>query len=195
MIDYDRFIKELGPCYQLHIEAHGGTPERLHRLYINDFFKAMRLRSIRRVRPTYLRLVNIQDHTKSIHSGGYRYISDIISPSLALLAEMCPPRSIDVDARKLSVYQIMKCFEWPIKVETVDHFTQRIITRMHPLVAMTKLLTAYPKQIQSFRFGLSHTVYMTPSIDEDDYFESDPMPFRYKRITRFQPISFHHNNM
>ena len=127
MIDYDRFIKELGPCYQLHIEAHGGTPERLHRLYINDFFKAMRLR--------------------------------------------------------------------PIKVETVDHFTQRIITRMHPLVAMTKLLTAYPKQIQSFRFGLSHTVYMTPSIDEDDYFESDPMPFRYKRITRFQPISFHHNNM
>ena len=176
MVDYNRFIRELGPCYQLHIEALGMSPEHLHRRYLDDFYKAMRLRCIRRVRPTYLRLVNIHDHSHNLDRAGYRYISDIITPSLALLAEMCPIRSID-------------------KVDSVDHTTQRIITKIHPLVAMSKLLAAYPKQITAFRFGLSHTVYLSPSIDDDDYFESDPMPFRYKRMTRYQPISFTHNNL
>ena len=108
---------------------------------------------------------------------------------------MCPIRSIDIDAPKLDTYKVMRCFEWPVKVDSVDHTTQRIITKIHPLVAMSKLLAAYPKQITAFRFGLSHTVYMSPSIDDDDYFESDPMPFRYKRMTRYQPISFTHNNL
>lgn len=195
MVDYNRFIRELGPCYQLHIEALGVSPEHLHRRYLDDFYKAMRLRCIRRVRPTYLRLVNIHDHSHNLDRAGYRYVSDIITPSLALLAEMCPIRSIDIDAPKLDTYKVMRCFEWPVKVDSVDHTTRRIITKIHPLVAMSQLLAAYPKQITAFRFGLSHTVYMSPSIDDDDYFESDPMPFRYKRMTRYQPISFTHNNL
>lgn len=195
MIEYSRFIKELGKSYQLHIEALGMSPEHLHRRYLDDFYKAMRLRYIRRVRPTYLRLVNIEDHSQNLDRDGYRYVSDVVTPSLSLLAEMCPIGSVDIDAPKLNAYQVMRCFEWPIKVDSVDHVTQRIITRMHPLVAMTKLLAAHPKQIISFRFGLRHTIYLNPSIDEDNYFESDPMPFRYKRCTRFQPITFHPNNL
>lgn len=63
MVDYTRFIQQLGKSYQLHIESIGPSPEHLHRRYIEDFYKAMRLRCIRRVRPTYLRLVNIEDHS------------------------------------------------------------------------------------------------------------------------------------
>lgn len=111
------------------------------------------------------------------------------------LAEMCPVGSGDVDAPRLNAYQVMRCFDWPIKVDSVDHVTQRIITRMHPLVVITKLLAAHPKQIISFRFGLSHTLYLTPSIDEDDYFTNDPMPFRYKRMTRYLPITFNHKDL
>lgn len=195
MIDHNRFIKDLGRSYQLHIEAAGISPEFLHRRYLDDFYKAMRLRYIRRVRPTYLRLVNIEDHSQNPECAGYRYISDVITPSLALLAEMCPIGSIDIDAPKLNAYQVMRCFDWPIKVDSIDHITQRIVTRIHPLVAMSKLLAAHPKQITSFRFGLSHTVYLNPSIDEDQYFTSDPMPFRYKRMTRYQAITFNHNNL
>lgn len=33
MIDYDRFIKSLGKCYQLHIQAVGISPENLHHPY------------------------------------------------------------------------------------------------------------------------------------------------------------------
>lgn len=195
MIDHMRFIRELGKCYQLHIEALGMSPEHLHRRYLDDFYKAMRLRYIRRVRPTYLRLVNIEDHSHNLDRAGYRYVSDIVSPSLALLAEMCPVGPVDIDAPKLNTYQVMRCFDWPVKVDSIDHVTQRIITKMHPLMAMTKLLTAHPKQITAFRFGLSHTVYLNPSIDEEAYFTSDPMPFRYKRMTRYQPITFTHNNL
>lgn len=195
MIDHDRFIKSLGKCYQLHIEALGMSPEGLHRRYLDTFYKAMRLRSIRRVRPTYLRLVNIEDHTHLLDRAGYRYVSDVVSPSLNLLAEMCPIGSVDVDAPRLNAYQVMRCFDWPIRVDSVDHVTQRIVTRMHPLVVVTKLLAAHPKQIISFRFGLSHTLYLTPSIDEDDYFSNDPMPFRYKRMTRYQPITFNHKDL
>lgn len=195
MIDHMRFIRELGKCYQLHIEALGMSPEHLHRRYLDDFYKAMRLRYIRRVRPTYLRLVNIEDHSHNLDRAGYRYVSDIVSPSLALLAEMCPVGPVDIDAPKLNTYQVMRCFDWPVKVDSIDHVTQRIITKMHPLMAMTKLLTAHPKQITAFRFGLSHTVYLNPSVDEEEYFTSDPMPFRYKRITRYQPITFTHNNL
>ena len=106
----------------------------------------------------------IHDHSHNLDRAGYRYVSDIITPSLALLAEMCPIRSIDIDAPKLDTYKVMRCFEWPVKVDSVDHTTQRIITKIHPLVAMSKLLAAYPKQITAFRFGLSHTVYLSPSI-------------------------------
>lgn len=195
MIDHQRFIQSLGKCYQLHIEAFGASPQHLHQRFLENFYKAMRLRSIRRVRPTYLRLVNIEDHNHIIDRAGYRYISDVVSPSLQLLAEMCPIGPVDIDAPRLNTYQIIRCFEWPVEVEAVDHVTQRIITRMHPLVALTKILAAHPKQIISFRFGLSHTIYLTPSIDPDDYFKSDPMPFRYKRMTRYQPITFNHKDL
>ena len=195
MVDYTRFIQQLGKSYQLHIQALGSSPEHLHRRYIEDFYKAMRLRCIRRVRPTYLRLVNIEDNSHLLDRAGYRYVSDIVSPSLALLAEMCPIGPVDIDAPKLNTYQVMRCFEWPIKVDSLDHVTQRIVTRMHPLVVMSKLLAAHPKQITAFRFGISHTVYLTPSIDEEEYFKSDPMPFRYKRHTRYQPITFNHKDL
>lgn len=77
----------------------------------------------------------------------------------------------------------------------MDHVHIRIVTPMHPLVVMSKLLAAHPSQIMAFRFGISHTVYLRPSIDEDEYFTSDPMPFRYKRMTRYQPITFTSNNL
>lgn len=194
MIDYMRIIHEMEPRYHLHIKATGSSPEHLHRRYLNDFYKTMRLRSIRRIRPTYIRLVNIEDHTKHLNRTGYLYISDILSSSLQLVAEMCPTGPVDIQTHKLDTYKIMRCFDWPIKIDSIDHLTQRIITPMHPLVVMSKLLAAHPKQITSFHFGLTHTVYLTPSIDEDDYFKCDPMPFRYKRCTKFQPYKFNYND-
>ena len=65
MVDYNRFIRELGPCYQLHIEALGLSPEHLHRRYLDDFYKAMRLRCIRRVRPTYPTTPTVPDTAMS----------------------------------------------------------------------------------------------------------------------------------
>lgn len=195
MIDHVRFIAELGTCYQLHVESFGPYAEHLHRRFTDDFYKAMRLRYIRRRRPTYLRLVNIQDRTQSLNRVGYHYVSDIVSPSLALLAEMCPAGPVDIDARKISACQIMRCFNHPVEVETVGQTTQRLLTRLHPLEVLTNVLVAYPKLVTAFRFGLCHTVYTEPHIDDDDYFSHDPMPFRYKRMTRFQPIHFTSNDL
>ncbi|MFR6416033.1 MAG: hypothetical protein ACLUNS_10225 [Alistipes shahii] len=70
-------------------------------------------------------LVNIHDHSHNPDRAGYRYVSDIITPSLTLLAEMCPIGSVDIDAPKLNTYQVMRCFEWPVKVDSMDHITQR----------------------------------------------------------------------
>lgn len=193
MIDYSQFIKRLGKSYQLHIETSGCSAKNLHERFRDDFQKAMHLRHIRRVRPTYIRLVNIEDHTENLKRQGFRYVSDLVTPSLALIAEMCPLGPVDIMAPKLNAYQIMRCFDWAIKVDTIDPVSQRIITPMHPLVIMNNLLSAYPKQIQSFHFRLTHSVYMTPSIDDDDYFRNDPMPFKYKRVTKFQQITFLEN--
>lgn len=139
------------------------------RRYLDDFYKAMRLRCVRRVRPTYLRLVNIHDHSYNLDRAGYRYVSDIITPSLTLLAEMCPIGSVDIDAPKLNTYQVMRCFEWPVKVDSMDHITQRIITRMHPLVAMSK----------------DHGVSLRPLAHR----VSEPL-HRRRRIFRLRPDAF-----
>lgn len=90
MMDYDRFIKTLGKCYHLHIDCSTSFPEQTHRKFSTAFKKAMQLRPIRRVRPTYLRLVNIENNSSESNRCAYRYVSDIVSPSLSLLSELCP---------------------------------------------------------------------------------------------------------
>lgn len=195
MMDYDRFIKTLGKCYHLHIDCSTSFPEQTHRKFSTAFKKAMQLRPIRRVRPTYLRLVNIENNSSESNRCAYRYVSDIVSPSLSLLSELCPCGAVDIDAPKLSEYQILRCFDYPIKLDRVDHITKRLITPMHPMVVLSNLLAAHPKSILSFRFGLSHTLYLSSSIDYEDHFKRDKMDFTYKRITHYQPITFNHKDL
>lgn len=194
MIDYENLIRTWGPCCHLHIDTLGSNPKAMHETYTERFNKAMKLRYLRRLRPIYLRMVNIEDHTRMYNRQCYRYISDIITPSVHLLCEICgmdKPLPVEVvHKKKLTPYQVTRCFSWPIRYESIDHRTIRIITPMHPLTLVNGILTDHPDGIDQFRIGVSATLYMTLQINDDDYFKCDPMPFKYKRMTRFQPITF-----
>ncbi|MDE6445641.1 MAG: hypothetical protein K2L06_02115 [Alistipes sp.] len=193
MTNYEDLIKNWGKCAHLHLTTVGGDPEAMHRYYTERFNRAMKLRYLRRMRPLYLRMVNIEDHTRVYGRPGYRYVSDIVSPSIHLLCEICRPSPVEVVAKKkLTPYQVTRCFDWPIRYESIDHRTVRIITEMHPLTVVNGILQDHPDGIEHFQIGLETTLYMTPHIDPDDYFRRDEMPFKYKRYTRFQPITFKH---
>ena len=193
MTNYQELIRTWGPCYHLHITAMGSDPKAMHDYYTERFNKAMKLRYLRRMRPIYIRMVNIEDHSKTYDRIGYRYISDILSPSVHLLTEVCRPAPVEVVAKKkLTPYQVTRCFDWPIRYESLDHRTVRIITEMHPLTVVNGILQDHPDGIDHFQIGVETTLYMTPNIAEDDYFRRDEMPFKYKRFTRFQPITFKH---
>ena len=198
MTDYKRLIQTWGPCFHLHIDVLGADAQGLHRLYTDRFNAAMKLRYLRRMRPIYLRMVNIEDHTKMYHTQCYRYISDIITPSMNLLCEVCGmDKALPVEVvhkKKLSVYQVTRCFSWPIRYESIDHRSVRIITPMHPLTVVSGILADHPDGIDHFQIGTSMTLYTSPQVNDDDYFKCDPMPFKYKRTTRFQPITFTQND-
>lgn len=191
-MDISRLISDLGPAYHLHVEENTAYPKAFHKQMTDQFQSVMQLRCLRRNRPTYLRIINIEDHCNISNRLSFHYVIDYVSPSLLLLAELAKfERGVpEIYAPKLSLTQILKCFSSPIDIECLTPGTYRFLTRMHPLTLLNELLRAYPKSINSIRFGLSVTLYLTPSVDLDDHFKRDPMPFTYKRITKFQPIRF-----
>lgn len=194
-MDITSLISNLGRAYHLHVEVGTPYPEICHRQMIERFKLVRQLRCLRRNRPLYIRLTNIEERTNRYERLNYRYIIDYVSPSLLLLAELCnfERGTPELYAPKLSMTQILKCFTSPIDIECPTPGTYRFITRMHPLTLLNELLRAYPKSIESINFGLSHTLNMSPQVDLQNHFERDKMPFAYKRITKYQPIIWDYN--
>lgn len=189
------YLEQLQPKYHLHIEKRTGYPHDTHQHQIKSFAKAMNLRCLRRQHPTYLRLTNIEDHTQG-YTQNYRYISDILTSSMTLLSELCAQSRghVIIECPRINLQQLLKCFPYPIHIETIGSGMFQVVDHIHPLVLLNTLLQAFPKSIDRVRFGMTHTLNLTPCVDDMDYFHHDPMPFPYKRLTSYQPIRYRYEN-